>query len=66
MRVKTAMRLDPAEVDRARRRAGLPAGVAASAVIRYALATLAGTDTATALDTTPGRGSVSYRAGRTA
>jgi hypothetical protein len=61
MRVKTAMRLDPTEVERARRRACLPSGVAASAVVRYALAMLAGTDTATALDCTSGKGSLTYR-----
>lgn len=48
-------------VERARERAGLPADAPLSAVIRYALAEVAGADTGPALDSTPGRGSMTYR-----
>jgi hypothetical protein len=48
-------------VERARERAGLPADAPVSAVVRFALAELAGADTVAALDSTPGRGAMSYR-----
>lgn len=60
-RPPTSLRVDPALVEQARERAGLSADVSVGAVIRFALATLAGADTARALDSTPGRGAVSYR-----
>lgn len=61
MRVQASARVERATLAAARRRAGLPASTPASAVIRYALAALAGADLTTALDCTPGRGSVSHR-----
>lgn len=60
-RERRSLRLDLAMVERARERAGLPADAPVSAVVRYALAELAGADTVAALDSTPGRGAMSYR-----
>lgn len=48
-RVYKGVRIDPHEVDLARERAGLPPETDLSAVIRYAVARLAGTDPSHAL-----------------
>lgn len=66
MRVQASARVEPATLAAARRRAGLPKDTPAAAVIRYALAALAGADLAAALDCTPGRGSVSHQGRRAA
>lgn len=49
-RTLTPVRLDRTDVELARVRAGLPEDVGIGAIVRYALATLAGTSTETALD----------------
>ena len=61
-RQSKSLRLDMALVERARERAGLPADAPMGAVVRYALAELAGVDPAPHVDSTPGRGSITHRA----
>lgn len=53
-RVFKGVRLDPTLLEPARKRAGLPEGTPEGAVIRYALAALAGADPAEHIDWTPG------------
>lgn len=62
MRTKRLVSLDLAAVERARQVAGLGDEVPDTAVIRYAVAVLAGLPTAEALDSTGGKGSLTYRA----
>jgi hypothetical protein len=61
-RERKSFRIDTALLDPARKRAGLPANAPEGAVVRYALAVLAGVDPAGHIDWTPGRGSASHRA----
>jgi hypothetical protein len=61
MRKPKALRLDLSVLDQARERAGLPQGTPDGAVVRYALAVVAGIDPTDQLDSTGGRGSVSHR-----
>src|SRR5690349_15169840 len=61
MRIKRGLMVDQTAIDRAREAANL--GTASdAAVVRYAVAVLAGLPVADALDSTPGRGSVTHRA----
>jgi hypothetical protein len=61
-RERKSFRIDTALLDPARKRAGLPADAPEGAVIRYALAVLAGVDPAEHIDWTPGWGSATHRA----
>jgi hypothetical protein len=60
-RERKSFRIDTALLDPARQRAGLPANAPEGAVIRYALAMLAGVDPAGHVDWTPGRGSATHQ-----
>jgi hypothetical protein len=62
MRVLKGVRLDPSLIEPARKRAGLPENAPEGAVVRYALAVLAGVDPKDHIDWTGGRGAASYRA----
>lgn len=62
MRVYKGVRLDPTLLEPARKRAGLPEGAPEGAVIRYALAVLAGADPADHIDWTAGNGSATRQA----
>lgn len=62
MRANRLIALDLEAVAKARDAAGLDASVPNSAVIRYAVAVLAGLPVGPALDATPGRGAASFKA----
>lgn len=63
-REKLALRVDREVIEGARAAAGLSADTPVSAVIRYALARLAGTDTGPQLDCVGGRGAYFHRLSR--